>query len=185
MSIIKTLLCLSACLWVIACSQIKGDKVDPAAEKNSASLTEEGYAALASNHPREAVSIFDQALSINTKNTRAYQGKGIALDQQGKHEDAESAYKAGLAIDPGAIGIINNLGLSYILRGQYDNAIQLLTPHSVKEPVHAKVIENLAIAYCLKGDEAQAKKLYKNRLKEKELKDNLAFCRKFEQIRKS
>lgn len=176
----KFLCRLSVCLLLTACAQ----EADPKAQQLSTNNANQGYLLLSSGKPREAVPLFDQAIKSDAKNVRAYQGKGIALDQQGKHQEAEGVYKKALSIDANAIGVINNLGLSYILRGQYDDAIKLLLPYSTKEPVHAKVIENLAMAYCLKGDGEQAKKLYKNRLKAKEVNDNLAFCKRFEQVRK-
>lgn len=162
---------------------LSGCAASEEAKKTSDTLSQQGYALLELGRAQQAIPYFDEAIKQNSDNIRAYQGKGIALNELGKHTDAEVVYGRALSIDNTSIGIINNIGMSYILRRDYDGAIRLLEPHSRTEPVHAKVIENLALAYCLKGDESQARRLYKSRLPKKKIDDNIKFCKQFAPLR--
>ncbi len=148
-------------------------------------LTDQGYEFLENSQFKAAAALFDQAIKADGRNIRAYQGKGIAFDQLGKHNEAESAYKTALDIDPKAVSIRNNLAMSYIMRGEYDKAIEELAPLAESEPNNVTVQENLALVNCLMGKRDDARKLYGKSLKPSEIEDNLRFCNKFETIRKN
>lgn len=167
------LLALSAC-----------DKLglDQPADAPPQSLTDQGHALLAKNQPAEAVMLFDQAIAKDPKDVRAYQGKGIALNSMGNHIDAEMAYSDGLKVAPGAIPLTNNLAMSKILRGEYQQAINVLKPLA---GTNETVDQNLALANCLLGKKEEARKLYGKKLTPAETEDNLKFCNKYEQLRKS
>ena len=154
------------------------------AQMSSRKLTEQGYELLAQQQPRAALAMFEQAVGGNEKNIRAWQGKGLALNHMGKHEEAETAYKRALEIQPGAVAVTNNLAMSKILHGQYQEAINLLTPLSKNKVPISTVVENLALANCLLGKSDEARKLYGKNLLPAEIEENLRFCRQFEGMRK-
>ncbi len=154
------------------------------AQVSSQKLTAQGYELIAQQQPSAAVAIFDQAIGGDAKNIRAYQGKGIALNKLGKHDEAETAYAEALKIDPNAVGVTNNLAMSKILRGKYQEAIDLLSPLANAPAPNDTVVENLALANCLMGKNDAARKLYGKNLAPAEIDENLQFCKKYEGMRK-
>jgi Flp pilus assembly protein TadD len=171
---------LTSLLMLAACEQMKQPKEAPI---NSLKLTEQGYTLLSQQEPKAALDVFNKAIKADEKNGRAYQGKGIALDSLGEHGKAEEAYNEGLKQTPGNVGLSNNLAMSHILRGNYQKAIDLLAPFA--DFGNPTVHENLALANCMLGKSTEARKLYSKTLSPAEIEDNIRFCRKFEQIRKS
>ena len=153
------------------------------AQISAQKLTDQGYELIAQEQPRAAVALFDQAIGGDEKNIRAYQGKGIALNKLGKHDEAEAAYAEALKIAPDAVNVTNNLAMSKILRGKHQEAIDLLTPLANKPSPNATIVENLALANCLMGKNDAARKLYGKSLTPAEIEENLRFCKKFEGMR--
>ncbi len=153
-------------------------------QMSSQRLTAQGYELIAQQQPSAAVAMFDQAIGGDEKNIRAYQGKGIALNELGKHDEAEATYAQALKIEPNAVGVTNNLAMSKILRGKYQEAIDLLSPLASAPSPNDTVVENLALANCLMGKNDAARKLYGKNLAPSEIDENLRFCKKFGQLKK-
>lgn len=171
-----------ACLLLVsACDKLGLSKEE---KPQAQPFTEQGYALLAKDQPAAALPLFDKVISADSNALKAYQGKGVALDQLGKHEEAEAAYAKALKIDPKATGVINNLAMSKILRGKYQEAIDLLAPLATATPPNETVQQNYALAHCLIGKRDEARQLYAKYLAPAQVEENLRFCSKFETMRK-
>ncbi|WP_245508828.1 tetratricopeptide repeat protein [Bradyrhizobium nanningense] len=75
-------------------------------------------ALLARNSPDEALQVLNAVLLVAPGNLRALNAKGVVLDQQGRHEEAQVLYRQGLAIEPTNSMLRNNLELSTTLEGK-------------------------------------------------------------------
>lgn len=146
-------------------------------------LTEQGYTLLGKQQARASIPLFDQAIASDEHYIRAYQGKGIALNNIGKHEEAERIYEKALKIEPGSVGILNNYAMSKILGGHYQEAITMLAPLVKDGAQNATVQENYALAHCLDGKRDEARTLYAKFLPPAQVEENLRFCSKFEVLR--
>lgn len=175
----RILFILPVLLMVCACDKLGLEKKPEAPQQ---SLTEQGNALLTKNQPKEAIVLFDKAIAADSKDVKAYQGKGIALNSLGNHIDAEMAYNDGLKNSPGNIPLSNNFAMSKILRGEYKQALEVLTPLA---GTNETVDQNIALANCLMGKKEEARKLYSKKLTPAETEDNLRFCNKYEQLKKS
>lgn len=181
MKISRLPIALSLLLSLAACDEFPASKD---AQATSQRLATQGYELLAQQQPGAALAIFEQAVGGDGENIRALQGKGLALNQLGKHEAAEAAYGAALKIEPGAVSVNNNLAMSKILRGKYQEAIDLLKPLASTPSPNQTVIDNLALANCLLGKSDEAKTLYSKGLSKAEAAENLRFCKKFVELKR-
>jgi len=176
----NTSLLLALTLLLLPACETLGKPESPLAANN---LTQQGYQLLEQQQPRPASAMFDQAIAADTKNIRAYQGKAIALGQLGSHAEADSVYEQALKLSPGSVAITNNYAMSKILQGEYEQAIDMLSPLAEATP-NETVIENMALANCLLGKRDDAKKLYRKRISNKQIEENLSFCKAYEDRRK-
>lgn len=126
--------------------------------ENTDVAREWGTALLAQEKPEEALAKFDLALA-KSSDPRSYNGKGIALDMLGRHDEARRTYETGLKFDSRNSALKNNLALSRLFAGQPQEAIALLKPLLSTPDDNATMRHNLAIAYGLKGERSEAKKL--------------------------
>ncbi|WP_229157585.1 tetratricopeptide repeat protein [Bradyrhizobium brasilense] len=87
-------------------------------------------ALLARNSSDEALQVLNEVLLAAPGDLRALNAKGVVLDQQGRHEEAQVLYRQGLAIEPTNSMLRNNLELSAALEGKTDirNSNQELQP---------------------------------------------------------
>jgi len=176
----KFLLATCTLLLLSGCEQ-PPSKVGSDAQVSSQKLTDQGFELMKQQQPRAAIAMFDQAIGTDPGNVRAYQGKGLALGNEGQNEQAERVYEQGLKIVHGDMKLTNNLAMSKILRGQYEEAVTLLVPYGGSGNVTMQ--ENLALANCLLGRKEEARKLYGKSLTPAQIEENLRFCNKYEAIR--
>ncbi|MCC8978056.1 tetratricopeptide repeat protein [Bradyrhizobium acaciae] len=87
-------------------------------------------ALLAHNSSDEALQVLNAVLLATPGDLRALNAKGVVLDQQGRHEEAQVLYRQGLAIEPTNTMLRNNLELSAELEGKtgIGNSNQELQP---------------------------------------------------------
>ncbi len=91
-----------------------------------------------------------QAVLLTPEAGQAYHLLGIALDAQGHHEQAETAFRKGLdnwSGDPGPI--LNNLGLNLASQGFLDEAIDVLRKAQASSPDRMEIERNLRIVKAL------------------------------------
>jgi Flp pilus assembly protein TadD len=75
--------------------------------------------------PVAAEAAFLGALSQDPRNGVALNDLGIARDLQGRHTDAQTAYRSALGVDPDMRAAQVNLALSLAMSGQSRDAVQL------------------------------------------------------------
>lgn len=132
-----------------------------------------GKIAVHRNLPDEALVYFEDGLKELPGNVDLLNGKGIALDMMGRHEEAQISYRQAIN-DSNEPFVENNLAMSYIMTGKYDEAINIL--EGVKSIGDSPVMrQNLALAYGLKGDMIKAREWGGKGLNESEMAENIAF----------
>ncbi|WP_461351606.1 tetratricopeptide repeat protein [Bradyrhizobium sp. USDA 4454] len=75
-------------------------------------------ALLARNSADEALQVLNAVLLATPGDLRALNAKGVVLDQQGRHEEAQVLYRRGLAIEPTNTMLRSNLELSAALESK-------------------------------------------------------------------
>lgn len=135
-----------------------------------------GNAHIAAKQPESAIHIFDEGIRIDESNAASYNGKGIALDNLERHDQAQAQYRKALALKPtNAADITNNLAMSLILSSHFDEAVDLLEP-LMDQPTTSKTMrQNLALAYGLKGNSQKALDMNLKDLKPEQAKENMRF----------
>jgi Flp pilus assembly protein TadD len=106
--------------------------------------------------PEEALERFTEAAALDSADSRAKVGRGVALDLLGRHGDAISEYRAVLARQPGNRAAANNLALSLALNGQTDEAIRRLERLAQSAEAPPRVRQNLALVLGLAGEGERA-----------------------------
>lgn len=76
---------------------------------------------------------------------------GILADRDGRHGDAQGAYRAALAARPDDVRSANNLALSLALSGDLAQAIALQAETVMRPGATLQMQQNLAILYALAG----------------------------------
>jgi tetratricopeptide (TPR) repeat protein len=84
--------------------------------------------------------------------------RGAVLEQQGKHDEAERAFRALLARDPLHAPALNYLGYMLADRGErLDEAIALIGRALEADPYNGSYLDSLGWAWFKKGDAARAR----------------------------
>jgi serine/threonine protein kinase/Flp pilus assembly protein TadD len=99
-----------------------------------------------------ALSEFQRALRLDSRNADALQGEAHSYNLAGRTADAEAAYKQAIALRPDYWDGYNSLGLFYDDHGKYDDAIAQLQHAIQLTPDNAQAYSNLAAAYLDSGD---------------------------------
>jgi len=84
---------------------------------------------------------------------------GIARDLQGRHAEAQAAYRSALGMAPSMQAASVNLALSLSVSGRPAEAIPLLRPLAEAPSADAKTRQDLAVALAMAGDRAAAARL--------------------------
>jgi len=78
--------------------------------------------------PAAAEALFLEAIKREPRNGVALNDLGIARDLQGRHTDAQEAYRQALGVNPDMTAAQVNLALSLAMTGKSQDAVQLLRP---------------------------------------------------------
>ena len=103
-----------------------------------------------------ALSEFQRALRLDSRNADALQGEAHSYNLAGRTADAEAAYKQAVALRPDYWDGYNSLGLFYDDHGKYDDAIEQLQHAIQLTPDNAQAYSNLGAAYLDSGDPKKA-----------------------------
>jgi Flp pilus assembly protein TadD len=76
---------------------------------------------------------------------------GILADREGRHVEAQAAYRAAMAADPDDLRSANNLALSLALTGDLREAIRVQTEVARRPEATLTMRQNLALLYALAG----------------------------------
>lgn len=96
------------------------------------------------------------ALAHEPRNAAALNDLGIARDLQGRHSDAQVAYRHALGVAPQMQAAVVNLALSLAMTGQAQDGLILLRPIANAEGASPRVHQNLAVVATLAGDRETA-----------------------------
>jgi len=124
-----------------------------AQDSESPAETKTEFAAiqLANGNYAEAEEFAQKAIDQEPANYDAYHYLGIALDAQGDHAAAETAFRSGLDNWQGdATPIMNNLALNLASQGYFTEAVTLLEKAVTISPDRLELMRNLRIVQTLK-----------------------------------
>jgi Flp pilus assembly protein TadD len=154
--------------------EIKGDALtllgdyDQAGQIFQALLAKDPNSALAgiglgrvklAKDPAAAEQLFQRVLQHDPKNITALNNLGIARDLQGRHTQAQPAYREALAINPDLESAQVNLALSMAMSGQGPAAIKLLQAKATQPGAPAKVKHDYAVVLAMAGDRGRAERV--------------------------
>jgi Flp pilus assembly protein TadD len=109
--------------------------------------------------PVTAEALFVEALQRDPRNGAALNDLGIARDLQGRHADAQDAYRRALAIDASMSAAQVNLALSMAMSGQSRGAVDLLRPLASNPDASPKLRHDLAAVLTMAGQKAEAARI--------------------------
>lgn len=106
---------------------------------------------LAQGNNETAERYAQKAVLQNPEDAKAFHYLGIALDAQGKHPEAERAFRKALSLWQGnATPVMNNLALNLSTQGQLEEATQILEEAKKLSPDRVEVERNLRIVRALR-----------------------------------
>ena len=111
-----------------------------------------------------AIARFDEVLAVAPADIGALVDKGVALDLQARHAEAQVLYRRALALAPEDAVISNNLALSLMMSGRLREAQAVLMPFAEADDVPERLKINLGIISAANGDTEMARRLLEGRV---------------------
>jgi Flp pilus assembly protein TadD len=128
---------------------------------------------LLASDPRGAEQSFLEALSHDPRDAKALNDLGIARDLQGRHADAQAAYRQALGVAPEMQAAIANLALSLALGGQAAQGAALLRPLAGAPNASPRVRQDMAAVSELAGDRPGAVRMLGQDMSPDQVQDTL------------
>ena len=128
---------------IIASLFLLGGSLAGAATNEAAKRNDRGAEMLKQGKLDEALTQFQQAVTLDPGFLVAQQNLAYAYDQLGRADEAIIAYKRAIDLDPRNAFVFNNLGVLYTKKGQNDEAIQVLEQGLKIDPTNATLQKNL------------------------------------------
>jgi Flp pilus assembly protein TadD len=119
---------------------------------------------LLARDPAAAEAAFRQAIARDAHDAASSNDLGIALDLQGRHDDAQAAYHQALTASPAMIAATANLALSLSLSGHAAEAMQLISPLAMSANAAPRLRYDLAAVATLAGERQEAAAVLKDDL---------------------
>jgi Flp pilus assembly protein TadD len=126
------------------------------------------------SNPVAAEELFLEAIKHDPRNAVALNDLGIARDLQGRHTDAQTAYRQALGINPEMAGAEVNLALSLAMTGQSQDAVHLLQPLAEKPGATQQTRHDLAAVLAMSGDKTEAARILSRDLPPDQVQQALA-----------
>ena len=123
--------------------------------------------------PAEAEALFQDAVRLDPGNINALNNLGIARDLQGRHREAQEAYRQVRASHPGNTAALVNLALSLAMSGDSASAIQIMAPLADEPGATMKVRHDYAAVLAMAGREADAETILSRDLSPPEVRQVL------------
>lgn len=120
-----------------------------------------GCAALKMGEAAKAQSSFEVAVEQDPRNPRYLTNLGVALDRQGRREDAVRLYKRTALLDGGTVVAHHNLGAIYAEQGRMDEALRSFRAAIALEP-DAEGYHNLGLVHFRADDFVAALESFRN-----------------------
>lgn len=143
---------------------------DPAANAARIGL---GRITLASD-PAAAEAIFADAVRHNPRDVTALNNLGVARDTQGRHTEAQEAYRQAIAVGVSRQASEVNLALSLAVSGHAAEGEQLLQPLLRDPTLTPQMRQNMAAVAAMAHDRATATALLQVDLTPDQVRDTLA-----------
>jgi len=134
-----------------------------------------GRVYLALRQPADALKAFDRAAKMRAGDDQAMNGQAVALDQLGRHDEAQRIYQAILQKEPSNIKVRSNYALSLAFAGKYDEAADILNSLAQVPDSDDRIRQNLALVYGLAGNSGQAAHFGRMDLDEDAVSSNLKY----------
>src|SRR5579885_1437405 len=150
-------------------------KVDPKSGARLAAVRGLAHAYMVLGQPDRALEHWNEALQLAPDDAAALVGRGVTLDTLGKHEEAQSSYRAVIGQFPHDVPARNNLALSLAMTGHFDEAIEIITPMARSATATPQIRQNLALISGLKGDKEHASVASRMDLDQEATEANLRF----------
>ena len=115
------------------------------------------------------------ALQSDPKDYHVINAMGVALDMQGRHDEAQAKYREGIALAPEYMPLRSNMGLSLAITDQASEAVAQLAPIAGGPASDPRVRQNLAFAYTMAGDPTNALLVSRRDLSEQAAQQQLAY----------
>ena len=109
-------------------------------------LERAGIASLRLGQLAEATSLLDRATRQPDAGWRAWNGRAVAADRQGRWDEADAAYARASELDPSRAEISNNQGWSLMLRGRWQEAALAFERAAAIDPKLPRLVNNLELA---------------------------------------
>jgi len=109
--------------------------------------------------PAQAQATFSEVLAMRPDDLRALVNKGVALDLDRRHGEAQALYRRALELSPRDPVISNDLALSLMLSGHVEEAQRTLLPYRDDVTLPSRIRINLGIVEAAGGNPAEAERL--------------------------
>ena len=123
-------------------------------------LLQQGSRALEGHRYVEAEAAYRQAITLDPKDARAYNGFGNALLNQKKYVEAEAAYRQAITLDPKYAIAYSNLGVALSEQKKYVEAEAAYGQAITLDPKDAAAYNNLGYTLQVLGRLTEARDLY-------------------------
>ena len=105
-----------------------------------------GIAALRLGRIALATELLDRATRAPGAGWRAWNGRGVAADAQGRWDEADAAYDHAASLGPERAEVANNRGWSMMLRGRWADALVAFDQAMVLDPKLPRLANNRELA---------------------------------------
>jgi Flp pilus assembly protein TadD len=109
--------------------------------------------------PAQAETFFLNAIRADPRNTTALNDLGVARDLQGRHVEAQDAYRRALGINPELSSAVVNMALSLAMTGRGEEGVRLLRPLAEGPNASPKIRHDLAAALTMAGRRTEAQQI--------------------------
>jgi len=120
--------------------------------------------------PSASEALFLEVLRHDPRSTTALSDLGIARDLQGRHADAQQAYREALAIAPEMIAAQVNLALSLAMSGDGRTASKLIEPLGSAPNANRKIRHDYAAVLGMSGNRSEAERILEPDLSQTEIR---------------
>lgn len=145
---------------IAACSRVIDRGERESREERSAAHVNRAYAYNNQQQYDLAIRDLDEAITLNPRNSHAFNNRAWAFKQKGDYDRAFRDYGEALRVEPKNNIARVNLAEAYRDKGDYDQAIRICEDALQQEPTNAYVFSVRARAYVGKGDRDRAVRDY-------------------------
>lgn len=124
-----------------------------------------------------AAHVLDKAEAAGALDWRTQSAYGAALDQLGRHSDAQTRYTRALQQRPNSPSVMSNLGLSQALSGDIAVAEKTLRQAAALPGADIRVRQNLALVLGVQGKFEEAEQLARQDMSAEAAQENMAYLR--------